>query len=62
MLDIKAEADLALAAMRRAALLVAQRAKKDNLPLPIWRNGRIVHDWPKGTPEQVSSAKCEEPR
>lgn len=34
-------------ALQRAAAKVSENARKNNLKIPIWRNGRIVYEIPK---------------
>ena len=35
------------AAMKRAAEKVAEKARKENRAIPIWKNNRVVYDVPK---------------
>jgi hypothetical protein len=55
-------ARLGYAALCRAALEVAEKAKKENRKLPIWQDGRIVYDFPTITPQQVAAADAAKPR
>ena len=34
-------------AMRRAAQKVVSEARAQNRPIPIWKDGRVVHEVPK---------------
>lgn len=55
-------ARLGYAALCRAALDVAEKAKRANRKLPIWENGRIVYGFPTITPQQVAAADADKPR
>ena len=48
-------ATLGLKALKRAAVKVAEKAKKNNYKIPIWKNGHIVYEIPKIITEQVDS-------
>ena len=50
---------LGLKALQRAAAKVAENARKNNLKIPIWKNGRIEYEIPQIIPEQAAS---KEPR
>ena len=39
-------------ALQRAALKVAEDARKNNYKIPVWRDGRIVYKIPEVTTEQ----------
>ncbi|MEM9399015.1 MAG: hypothetical protein AAF984_02295 [Verrucomicrobiota bacterium] len=54
-------AKLGYAALCRAALQVAEKAKKENRKLPIWKNGQVVYGFPSITPEQVAQANADKP-
>jgi len=54
-------ARLGYAALCRAALQVAERAKKENRKIPIWEDGRIVYGFPTITPEKVAAAEANKP-
>ena len=47
---------MGLKALRRAALKVAEDARKNNYKIPIWRDGRIAYEIPEMTHEQCDSA------
>ena len=38
---------LGFKALQRAAAKVAENARKNNLKIPIWKNGRIVYEIPE---------------
>ena len=38
---------LGFKALQRAAVKVYENARKNNLKIPIWKNGRIVHEIPE---------------
>jgi len=43
---------MGLKALRRAALKVAEDARKNNYKIPVWKNGRIVYKVPEVATEQ----------
>ena len=43
---------IGLKALKRAAIKVADDARKNNYKIPIWRNGRIEHVIPEILTEQ----------
>lgn len=43
---------IGLKALRRAALKVAEDARKNNYKIPVWQNGRIVYKIPEITADQ----------
>lgn len=45
-------ATLGFKALKRAADKVAENARKDNLKIPIWENGRIEYLMPEISTEQ----------
>ena len=47
-------AAIGLKALRRAALKVAEDAKKNNYKMPIWRDGHIEYEIPEIATEQQS--------
>lgn len=47
---------IGLKALRRAALKVAEDARRNNYKIPIWRNGRIAYEIPEVTDEQGDSS------
>ena len=47
---------LGLKALQRAAKKVAENAGKNNLKIPIWKNGRIEYIVPEINTEQVAEA------
>lgn len=51
---------LGLQALKRAAIKVAENAKKNNYKIPVWKNGHIVYEIPKITTEQVSGGDQED--
>lgn len=55
-------ARLGYAALCRAALEVAEKARKENRKLPIWKQGKVVYDFPTITPQQVAAADADKPR
>jgi len=55
-------ARLGYAALCRAALEVAEKAKRENRKLPIWLGGQVVYGFPTITPEQVATADANKPR
>ena len=46
---------LGLKALQRAAAKVAENARKNNIKIPIWRNGRIEYEIPGIITEQIDS-------
>jgi hypothetical protein len=48
---------LGLKALKRAALKVAEDARKNNYKIPIWENGRVKYISPKNNSEQKD--KCD---
>jgi predicted ABC-type ATPase len=54
-------ARLGYAALCRAALQVAERAKKENRKLPLWQDGHIVYGFPSTTPQKVAAAEANKP-
>ena len=46
---------LGLKALQRAAAKVAENARKNNLKIPIWENGRIEYLMPDSSSEQTSA-------
>ncbi len=38
--------EIAERAAKRAALKVAEKARQENRPLPVWRNGRVEFEVP----------------
>ncbi len=46
---------IGLKALRRAALKVAEDARKNNYKIPIWRDGRIAYEIPDIPKEQYNS-------
>ncbi len=48
---------LGFKALQRAAAKVAENARKNNLKIPIWKNGRIKYEIPEIITEQVSAAE-----
>lgn len=55
-------ARLGYAALCRAALGVAEKAKRENRKLPIWEDGRVVYGFPSITPQHVAAADADKPR
>lgn len=53
---------LGYAALCRAAFEVAEKAKKENRKLPMWKNGKVIYDFPAITPQQVAAANADKPR
>ncbi len=49
-------AEMGLKALKRAAAKVAEDARKNNYKIPIWKNGRIVHEIPQEDTDQKDSA------
>ncbi len=47
---------LGLKALQRAAKKVAENARKNNLKISIWKNGRIEYIIPEINTEQVAEA------
>lgn len=47
---------MGLKALRRAALKVAEDARRNNYKIPIWRDGRISYEIPEMTDDQGNSA------
>jgi len=43
---------IGLKALQRAALKVAEDARKNNYKIPVWKNGRIEYKIPEVTIEQ----------
>ena len=48
---------LGFKALQRAAAKVAENARKNNLKIPIWKNGRIKYEIPEIITEQVSAGE-----
>jgi hypothetical protein len=55
-------ARLAYPALCRAALAVAEKARRENRKLPFWRDGRVVYEIPTITREKVAAAEANKPR
>jgi len=49
---------LGYAALCRAALEVADQARRENRMLPFWREGRVIYDYPVISPEKVAEANA----
>ncbi|MCP4121325.1 MAG: hypothetical protein GY751_06190 [Bacteroidetes bacterium] len=47
---------IGLKALRRAALKVAEDARRNSYKIPIWRDGRIIYEIPEILKEQDDSA------
>jgi len=45
---------LGFRALQRAAIKVAENAKKNNYKIPVWKNGRIEYEVPEIIIEQAS--------
>lgn len=43
--------EIGLKALRRAAAKVYEDAKRNNYPIPVWKDGRIVHEIPEAPPD-----------
>lgn len=54
-------ARLGYVALCRAALEVAERAKRENCKLPLWQDGRVVYGFPTITQQQVVAADANKP-
>jgi hypothetical protein len=54
-------ARLGYAALCRAALGVAETARRENRKLPIWHEGQIIYDFPSITPRHVAEAEANRP-
>lgn len=50
---------IGLAALQRAADKVAEKARKHNCKIPVWRNGRIEHEIPGPIAEQRVGVESE---
>jgi predicted transcriptional regulator len=50
---------LGLKALQRAAKKVAENARKNNLKIPIWKNGRIEYIVPEINTEQEKGSALE---
>ena len=48
---------LGLKALQRAAREAAENARKNNLKIPIWKDGKIEYIVPKTTSEQATEAE-----
>jgi len=46
---------LGLKALQRAAVKVAEDAKKNNYKIPVWQNGRIEFEVPEISTDQTDS-------
>ena len=46
---------LGLKALQRAAEKVTEKARKDNIKIPIWKNGKITFEIPQPTTKQINS-------
>ena len=55
--DAKYFAKLAYPALYRAAIEVAQNAKKKGIRIPIWRNGKIVYGLPRILKDKATPKK-----
>lgn len=47
---------IGLSALKRAALKVAEDARKNNYKIPIWKNGRIEYEIPELVATQSSES------
>lgn len=47
---------MGLNALKRAAEKVAEDARKNNYKIPVWKNGRIIHETPEMTTDQKKSS------
>ena len=61
MKEHKKYAVLGLRALRRASAKVAENARKNNLKIPIWENGRIEYLMPDASSEQTSAHDARSP-
>ena len=52
---------LGLKALQRAAAKVAENARKNNIKIPIWRNGRIEYEIPGIITEQHNDPREPKP-
>ena len=62
MSDDKYYAKIGYAALCRAAFGVAERAKRENKKVPIWKDGKVIYGFPTITSEQVAAANADKPR
>ena len=46
---------LGFKALQRAAIKVAENARKNNYKIPVWKNGRIEYEVPEIIIEQASA-------
>jgi len=46
---------LGFRALQRAAIKVAENARKNNYKIPVWKNGRIEYEVPETIIEQTSA-------
>jgi len=53
---------MGLKALKRAAAKVAEDARRNNYTIPIWKNGRIVHEIPEVNTEQKIAADAKNAR
>lgn len=44
---------LGLRALQRAAIKVAENARKNNIKIPIWKNGKVEYLTPEISTEQI---------
>jgi hypothetical protein len=54
-------AKLGYAALCRAAFEVAEKARKDNVKIPIWKDGKIIYGIPGISKEDVENATNSKP-
>ena len=53
---------IGLNALKRAAIKVAEDARKNNYKIPVWKNGHIEHVIPEADAEQGNSANAKNQR
>lgn len=53
---------MGLKALKRAAVKVAEDARKNNYKIPVWKNGSIVYEIPEVITEQDASADARSSR
>lgn len=54
-------ATLGLRALQRAAKKVAEDARRNNYPIPVWKDGRIEFEIPAAITEQKNAPDTKKP-
>lgn len=54
-------AKMGYAALCRATLQLAEKARRENRKLPIWHGDHVIYGLPEMTPQQVAAANAAKP-